>query len=269
MRLQILVATMHQTDFSKIEQMNIHSDVIFANQSDKTTVEERRFDGHTAKMITTSTKGVGINRNIALLYADADICLLADDDVIYDEGLENKILGEFEKHRDADVMIFNLDSGTNIRKQRVNPKTKKCGPLARMPYGGCRIAFRLSSVRKANVWFTTLFGGGCLFPSGEDSMWLNDLRKKGLTFYVSKEMIGKVTFGESSWFTGRDEKYFFGRGAYYEAVHPRTAFLWMVYFAFRARENCEMRFKEKMNWMKRGRQGYTEMEPFEAVRDTV
>ena len=81
---------MHQSDFSKIKEMNIKSDVIFANQCDHTSYEELEFDGHTAKMISTATRGVGKNRNLALIYASADICLFADDDVTYDDGAEEK-----------------------------------------------------------------------------------------------------------------------------------------------------------------------------------
>ena len=55
-KLQVLVATMGQKDFSKIEEMNIASDVIFANQSDDTKYDEKRFDGYLAKMITTGTR---------------------------------------------------------------------------------------------------------------------------------------------------------------------------------------------------------------------
>ena len=73
-KFQILCVTMGQTDFSKLEQMNIHSDVIFANQADRTEKQVLEFDGHTAQMITTDTRGVGKNRNIALLHADADVC---------------------------------------------------------------------------------------------------------------------------------------------------------------------------------------------------
>ena len=194
---EILCVTMHQKDFSKIEEMNVRSDIVFANQSDCTSYDEYTFENHKAKMISTNTRGVGINRNLSLAYASADICLFADDDVYYYDDMEEKVIREFEAHPDADVFIFHFDTDNEARKQKKYSKTRKCGPFERMPWGGVRIAFRLSSVRKANVWFTTLFGGGCVFASGEDSMWLKEAKRKGLTFYVSKETIGKVFFEES------------------------------------------------------------------------
>lgn len=262
-RFEILCVTMHQTDFSKLKEMNIHSDVVFANQADRTSYEELPFEGHTAKMITTATRGVGINRNLALTYASADICLFADDDVTYVDDVEKIVLAEFDAHPDADVFIFNLDTD-GARKQIKYAKTKRRGRFSRMPWGAVRVAVRLSAVKKANLWFTTLFGGGCLFPSGEDSMWLADAKRKGLTFYISNKTIGLVSFATSTWFTGPDAKFFYGRGAFFAAMHPVMKKLKMLYFAWRIKD-AKMPFREKMKWMKLGRRGYREMKSYEEM----
>ena len=258
-QFEILCVTMHQEDFSKIKEMNIHSDVVFANQADETSYNEFEFDGHTAKMITTETRGVGKNRNLALTYASAKYCLFADDDVRYIDDLEEVVVSEFKSHPDADVFIFHLETDSKERKQKQYPKTRKCKKVEKAPWGACRIAVKLDSVRKANVWFSTLFGGGCVFPSGEDSMWISDARKCGLKFYVSDKTIGTVSFDESSWFSGYDEKFFYGKGAFYQAVHAKTIFLWKLYFAFRTKKLSKLNFREKMLWMKKGRDGYEKM----------
>jgi len=260
-RFEILCVTMHQKDFSKLSEMNIHSDVIFANQSDETSYQEKEINGHLAKMITTTTRGVGKNRNIALTYADADIVLFSDDDVIYNDDAETLILDEFNAHPDADVIVFHFSSNSTERKQRTYPKTRKHRKFERMPWGVVRIAVRLNAQKKANLWFSTLFGGGCIFPSGEDSMWLTDAKRAGLTFYVSKETIGKVSFESSSWYTGVDEKYYYGKGAFYQAVHPRAKYLWMLYFALRTKSPT-LSFKNKIKWMKAGARGYRKMQPY-------
>ena len=260
-RFEILCVTMHQKDFSKIEQMNINSDVVFANQADTTSMDELEFNGHRARMITTDTRGVGVNRNLALTYAQGEICLFADDDVTYDDDMEERVLKEFDAHPDADVIIFHFDTDSD-RKQVKYPKTKKCGRFCRMPWGGVRIAVRLDSIRKANVWFTTLFGGGCIFPSGEDSMWLTEARKKGLTFYVSKETIGKLDFESSTWFTGFDEKMYYGKGAFYQATHPATKLLWMTYFALRTKRMSKLSVKEMFKLMRYGVNGYLKTNSF-------
>ena len=257
-KFEILCVTMHQKDFSKLEQMNIRSDVVFANQCDRTDFEEVEFEGHKARMISTATRGVGINRNLALIYAQGEIVLFADDDVRYNDDVEEVVLREFDSHPDADVFIFHLDTDSD-RKLVKYGKTRKCGRFERMPWGGVRIAVRLSALRKANVWFTTLFGGGCMFPSGEDSMWLLEAKRKGLKFYVSKETIGIVSFDGSSWFDGFNQKFFFGKGACCAAMHKRTFRIWMLYYLWRYRKAGKMSRSEKKKWMLNGRMGYKEM----------
>ena len=266
-RFEVLCVTMHQKDFSKIEEMNIHSNVVFANQADATAFDETEFEGKRARMITTATRGVGINRNLALTYADADICLLADDDVKYVDNMEELVIDEFDKHPDADVFIFHLDTDDENRKQISYKKTRKHGRFERMPWGGVRIAFRLSSVKKANVWFTTLFGGGCIFPSGEDSIWLLEAKRKGLKFYVSDKTIGKISFEESTWFTGFDEKFYFSKGVFCQAMHSRTFYLWALYYLFRYRSRKGISFPEKIKWMKIGKRCYGELISYEEYKN--
>jgi glycosyltransferase involved in cell wall biosynthesis len=243
--------------------MNIHSDVVFANQCDRTSYDEYEFDGYTAKMISTATRGVGINRNLALMYASAEICLLADDDVRYHDDMAERVIAEFSAHPDADVIIFHLETDDPVRKQPKYNKTKRWSKFKGLPWGTFRVAIKLESVKKFNVWFSPLFGGGAIFPSGEDSMFLMSLRRAGLNFYVSKETIGSVSFETSTWFTGRDEKYFYAKGVFYKAAHPKTTFLWMLYFALKIK-NTELTFSQKMKWMRYGTDGYRKMLSFES-----
>ncbi len=255
-KFEILCVTMHQTDFSKIRTMNIHSDVVFSNQADTTKYEEYEFEGHVAKMITTNTRGVGKNRNIGLAYASAEICLFADDDVTYNDQVEDIVVKEFEAHPDADVMIFYVAPEESNRHPISYPKTRRCRKFEKTPWGGVRIAFRLRSVQKANVWFTTLFGGGCIFPCGEDTMWIKSAKKAGLRFYVSKETIGTVCSETSTWFNGRNEGYYYGKGALCQVIYPRLKHLWILYYAYRTRKDSELKFRDRIDWMKKGMKGY-------------
>lgn len=259
---QILCVTMFQKDFSKLEEMNVHSDILFANQCDKNADETLKFGHHTARMISTNTRGVGINRNFTLQYADADICLLADDDIVYSDDVEQKVVREFELHPDADVIFFHLNSSDASRSVKKPEKTVRLHRWSRLPWGGAHVAFRLKSVRKANVWFSTLFGGGCVFPSGEDSIWLLEARKKGLVFYASKETIGDVDMSNSSWYTEADEPYYYGKGAMYECIKKKPMLLWELYFALRTRKKTALSIRNQIAWMEKGREGFRKMQSY-------
>jgi glycosyltransferase involved in cell wall biosynthesis len=255
---------MHQRDFSKIQQMNIHSNVVFANQCDRTSYEEIDFDGKVAKMISTETRGVGKNRNIALTYATADILLLSDDDMCYTDTYAEDILLEFEKYPDADVIIFNILSNDDKRKQVENKKVKKLKKISRMPYGAPRIALRRDAWQKSNVWFTTLFGGGAKYTNGEDSMFLNALRRSGLTIYVSNVFIGTVDMSTSCWYNGVNEEYFFNKGAYLKAMKFRFSFFWEVYYVVRLKSYLPI--KEKFYWIKKGKKAFKEQRSYSDLK---
>ena len=108
MKVQVLVATMHQTDHSLPARMGLQTDAIIANQCDLNNVEEFDFQGHIMKMFSFAERGVGLNRNNALMRADGDICLFADDDMVYVDKYADIVRRSFEHLPDADVIFFNL-----------------------------------------------------------------------------------------------------------------------------------------------------------------
>lgn len=232
MDLQVLVVTRNRTDFDILSSMNVMSNVIIANQMDGA---DGKINCGNNILITTSTKGVGINRNIALASATADICLLADDDMVYYDNFSDKIIHEFLRHPNADMIIFNVDVEKNGKRVtenfRTNKKTKKINLLNFQNYGAVRIAFRRENIIKNNLWFSIMFGGGCSYSHGEDSLFLREAIKKHLTIITSNITIGKTDIGNSSWFEGYTEKFFYDKGALIRAMFPRWYFLlcWFYY----------------------------------------
>lgn len=267
MSFEILCVTMHQTDFSKIGEMNIHSDVVFANQADRTAYEEYEFDGHCAKMITTATRGVGVNRNLGLLYASADICLLADDDMKYADGYEERIVEEFRKKPAADAVIFNIGT-TTPQYGRLPTQIKKGHWLKRgerMPYGAPRIAFRRSFVKKNSIFFSTLFGGGAVYSAGEDTLFLEDLIRARGKIWLSTEVIGDVSYEVSSWATSDGKKVCFSRGALLRARRKNwfSKQALMLYYAT-VRRPSGLTVREARRWLKNGARAYKHLMGYEA-----
>lgn len=267
---EILCVTMNQSDFSKIDEMNVHSNIVFANQCDCTSFQEIKTDhDHYAKMISTQTRGVGINRNIASMYATADICLFSDDDVRYVDNVEEIICDEFETHPTADVLVFHFESDTADRLLKKYKKTHRVGRLSKKPWATFQIAFKRSEVLKHNINFTSLFGGGCIYPCGEDTQWIRTALKNGLSVYVSNKTIGSVSFKESTWFTGYDESYYYGQGAAYEAHCKRTKYIWWLYVAFRTMGKGDVPFIKKLQWMLNGEKGYKSLLSYNEYKDKL
>jgi glycosyltransferase involved in cell wall biosynthesis len=253
MNLQVLIATMNQTDYSILKKMNIRSDAIIVNQCDKNHLDEFMYDGNSIFFYSFNERGVGLSRNTSLMRATADICLFADDDVTYYDNYKKIILEEFTKNPNADVIVFNLKSTHPQRGKRINKENKRIRLQNVFRYGTYRIAVRLSSVRRKNINFSLLFGGGTKYSAGEDSLFLRDCLKNGLKIFSSKEFIGSVSHEESTWFKGYNDKYFFDKGAFFEAALPRFKYFLLLYYSIKLRKHS---FFRVIKLMYEGTKGY-------------
>ena len=86
MTLQLLVAAMNKNALELAEEMQIGSDAIIISQGEAYSYEETEYKGNKLRYFSMAERGVGLSRNTALLRADADIILFADEDIVYREG---------------------------------------------------------------------------------------------------------------------------------------------------------------------------------------
>ena len=217
MRLEVLLATMDQTDDSVLDSIAVRSDVIVCNQTSvKTDYKKYTKNGYCVRWYDFQERGVGLNRNNALLRATGDICLLADDDVVYEANYSDIVLSAFEKNPKADVVLFNIYSENGTKRSRAK-KPKRIRRYNCGRYGAVRIAFRRMSVIKNAISFNQLFGGGCMFTAGEDNIFIKTCIEKGLHVIAVPDCILRLTDKRpSTWYTGRNQKFYedFGSGYY-------------------------------------------------------
>ena len=116
------------------------------------------------------------------------------------------------------------------------------------------VAARLSALRKSNVSFSLLFGGGARYSNGEDSLFLHDCLKKRLHLYTSAEELGEEEYRESTWFKGYNEKFFVDRGVLYPFLYGKLAKVFALRFLLAHRqEMCrQIPLPEAYRLMKKG-----------------
>lgn len=232
MKIQVLVAAMHQEDHSLLEKMNIQTDAIVANQCSNNSVEKFKYNESEITYLNFAEKGVGLNRNNALMRADADVVLFADDDIVYENNYKEIIESEFAKHKDADMIVFNVKNEDDRPRYTIT-SSKRVHKYNCLRYGAVRIAVKLDSIRKNNIWFSLLFGGGTKYGSGEDSLFIYDCISCGMKAYTSSEVILTVPQSNSTWFDGYTAKYFYDKGALYRAIFGKKASLMILLFLFK------------------------------------
>ena len=237
MKLQTLVATMHRTDHSLLEKMNIRSDAIVGNQCDRNEVETFLYQNHQIKWLSFAERGVGLNRNNTLMRADGDIVLFADDDVVYCDDYAQTICHYYETHPEADVVIFNfrMRRGNGEYYERVR-KEGRANSWSVTRYGTYCISARTEKLKLANVHFHLMFGGGSRFSSGEDSIFLQDCIKKGLKVYTCRKIIGTLDHGQSTWFQGYTDKFFYDKGVAFAMISKSLAVPYAAYHCLKHRK---------------------------------
>ena len=238
MTVQVLVAAMNQRDHSLLEKMNIRSDVIVGNQCNRDAVERFEYRGHRAMYLNFAERGVGLNRNNTLMRADGDICLFADDDMVYRDDYVETVCRAFEEHPETDVILFNLEEPVPVRY--VIPRPMRVGWLNYLRYGTARVAVRLKSVKEKGIYFNQCFGGGTEHCHGEDNLFLTACLKNGLKIMAVPAYIGRLTEERpSSWNSGYDEKYLRDQGVLYRTISRRWWRLLCLQDAVRRRRSYE------------------------------
>lgn len=252
-KLQVLVSTVDEDMGTLAERMNLESDAIIINQTDHFGYEEYKHKNKRIQCFAFSERGVGLSRNNALMRAEGDIVLFSDEDIVYDQGYEKKVLTAFEEHPEADFLLFNMRVG-EVRATYHIKKFHRVHIWNAGRYPTYSFAVRREKLHAANVMFSLLFGGGAKYSNGEDSLFLKDCLEYGLKVYAIPVELGCERERESTWFQGYTDKFFIDRGVLYHFLYGALAYLMAVRFiAVHGKVMCaEIPKKNALALMKKG-----------------
>ena len=227
MKLEVLMSCMNQSNFDLTEKMNLTTDILIVNQTNKNKYEKRIVNGNIQRMISNTQKGLSKSRNELLLNMNGNIGIFCDDDVIYEKNYKEIILKAFKELKDADIIRIN----SKVTHRKLMTKIQKA-PKYRN-YSSVQIAFKKEAFYKNNLFFNINFGAGSKYSSGEEALILREANRKKLKIYEYPLVIATVDDSNSSWFVGYDEKFFYDKGAWLKAAYPKTYFIFMWYFVFK------------------------------------
>lgn len=253
MTLQLLVAAVNKNALELAEEMQIDSDAIIVSQGDVYSYEEHFYKKHKLRYFAMAERGVGLSRNTALLRAEADIVLFADEDIVYQEGYAERVLQEFEKHPKADMLLFQVNAVAGRETYHTDSfgrvRWYNCGR-----YPTYSFAVKREKVHNNNITFSLLFGGGAKYSNGEDSLFIRDCLKNGLKVYKTPITIGAEKERPSTWFHGYNDKFFFDRGVLYRYLYGGLCRLMAIRFLLVHRKQLcqEMSWKKAYEIMCRG-----------------
>lgn len=253
MQVQVLASVMNQNMEQIVRKMNLASDAVIINQCDCLKQEETEYNGGCVRFYSFPERGIGKSRNEAILRADKDICLFSDEDIVYEDDYAARIAEEFRRNPKADMILFNISVEESRRTYHITERKRvrwyNCGR-----YGAVSFAVRRESLLASGVMFSQLFGGGARYSNGEDSLFLKEFMSKGYKVYTAPVTIGREEAGESTWFAGYNEKFFYDRGVLYHYLYGKMAKVFALRFllAHKGKMCNEVSLKQAYKWMAEG-----------------
>lgn len=236
MKLDILLSCMYQNDDTIIRNSRITGDAVVINQCDREEYAEYDTEFGKARFFCTTERGLTKSRNMAVRQSDADICLLCDDDELFVDDYEKKILQAYVDLPQADLIAFKVTDVRSPRTGLPDQVTRLHFPKT-MKISSWQISFRRERLLSSQIRFDELLGAGTGNGAEEEMKFLCDCEKAGLVvFYVPIE-IASITQDSSTWFAGYTEDYFENRGATTRYILGRgIASLYAVYYVVRKRK---------------------------------
>ena len=229
MPIEILISTMFRTDLSFLDDMFQHNEmsdfhVLVINQTDEDRQLVERRNG--VKVINTSERGLPQSRNMAIAHATGDLCLVADDDVVYEPGLERIIRQAYEHYADAEVITFKMNNsdGTTYREY---PEVTHHTVESVDTVNGVVISFKRHSLLDRGVGYNNHFGLGATFGTANEYVFMRNCLKGGLASYFYPEAI--LSHPEFS--SGKDEgsdRVVYARAALQFKYHGFWSYLWVL-----------------------------------------
>lgn len=230
MTLQILIATVNGRFFQR--KYNPPFDAcLVVNQIDGVAQSEPQKDDQTG-VFDYHEKGLSKSRNRALQHANADVCLIADDDVTHLPAAKTIILDAFAQNPTADIITFQTTTpeGKSFKPYRKKPVWHTTRSI--MSVTSFEIAFRTAAVASANLQFDERFGLGAEFPTGEENIFLLDALREGMKIrYIPTPIVVHPQASSGSNF--HNSALIEAKGAMFYRMFGSRAYLVALLFAYK------------------------------------
>ncbi len=179
--LEMLVATQERTNPDFLSQMFPYGwedfGILIVNQSETGKKIPETDLPDNIRVINQTGKGLSRSRNTAIRHARGNILMLADDDVVYEEGFHKKVL-EIHGKYNSPVIFFPLKDEAG---RLFGHYKRKDYPVKNFKHiYSPQISFKRDAIRAIDIPFDERFGLGAPYPDSENFIWLTRLHRKGI-----------------------------------------------------------------------------------------
>jgi glycosyltransferase involved in cell wall biosynthesis len=231
--LEILISTKDRDNLDFLNNIfvnyNAHSiPILIINQTQNLNFSCPHSDN--INLINVNEIGLSKSRNLAIENAKADICLLADDDIVYENNFESIIINAFNLNPSADIITFKMNDfkGNSFKDY---PIIKKHNKKSLSFVNSVVIAFRRNSIISNKVFFDENFGLGSTFQTADEYVFLRNALNLNLNIVFHNEVILSHPVDSS----GKDvasDRILFAKGALFYKYYNVLSFLKLIHYLY-------------------------------------
>lgn len=237
MNLQVLLSIMNENNPKEhLKKMNVKNNYVIINQITEKNIEETFENKNLKKIISVREKGLSKSRNLAIMNSEAEIGLISDDDMVYEDNYQEIILDAYKKHKDADLIVFVVEHEDKKREKPILNE-KKLNFIETLKVSSVQLTMNLKKIKGKKICFDENFGSGSKFFMGEENIFLSDCLKKGLKIYYVPQKIGTLrVVNDSKWFKGYNADFFKVKGAVFYRMNKFLYLPLILQFALRKKK---------------------------------
>ena len=237
--IEVLMSTMNiksrKQFYEKIKEANINTKVTVINQINNNE-EILNFEEGDSRIYSYVEKGVSKSRNRLLEKANGEICIFADDDVVYNDEYEETILDAYSQNKKAEGILFyveNINTNREKNKRIRNKKLKSLDIMRARIYGLSLRKEAIEKIKRKNIKFNENFGPGGIIHKGEEAIFIKELIDNRFNLYSVNRQIGYVNHKNSNWFQGFDSEFMYNQGAVFYELFPNYYKLLILQYIIR------------------------------------
>ena len=231
--LEILISTKDRDNLDFLNNIfvnnNAHSNpILIINQTQNLNFSCPHSDN--INLINVNEIGLSKSRNLAIENAKADICLLADDDIVYENNFGSIVLNAFNINPSADIITFKM-SDLNGNSFKDYPVVINHNKKSLSFVNSVVIAFRRNSIISNKVFFDENFGLGSTFQTADEYVFLRNAMSLNLNIVFHNEVILSHPIDSS----GKDvasDRILFAKGALFYKYYNILSLLKLIHYLY-------------------------------------
>jgi len=254
--IEILVATMYRTSLDflwEIFKFNDHFEfnILIINQTTPDKYLKSNFDH--IRVINMYEFGVPKSRNLAINKSTSDICLMADDDIVYQPNLKQTIEVAYINNPNAVMISFEAIDEQGKPYTNYFPAGLHNKKSLKKIYTWV-ISFRRLNYKKNKIYYNIHFGFGATFKGCEEYVFLRNAFDKGLKMiHVANTIVQHPNYN-SGRLMGSDNA-LFAKTALRQRFYGNLSYLWLIKYVIYIWRHNYINFKQIPNKIRIGLKG--------------